>query len=765
VTRSVHHTGFIASCFLLAVLFFCSCSTTKYVPEGDFLYKGSRIKVKGEKVPKSIIEEMEKTLRPAPNTKSPIGLNTKLMAYTPEKVPPEKKGFFGRMRKKYSEPPVLLSAMSMEDNTKRLTDVLFSRGYLKPEIKHVLNKKDKKANIDFNINTGTRYTIRDIIYPKDSTPLAMVIRSSGESTELKKGEYFDFDALKAERVRIDNYVKERGFYFYIPEYILFKADSLHLGTTDLYLTLIPEMPPEAAKQWQVKDVSIYGNYTLEKDSIVTKQNGKRNKEFTLVDRQERYKTDLYERTILIKEGQLYKKSVQTMTVERLMNLQNFRFVRTVYFPDTLGQTTYLNSRIYLTPAKKRTVRLELSGETKSNNYLGSSVAIRYRNLNLFRGAEILEAKVSAGYDFQVGGQQQSSRAYNLNGDVTLYVPKVLPYIQINTKKNSFMPRTFFTLGAEYVKRPEEYTLRSFKFSAGYTWKIGKSQEHNLRLINFNSVDPSDITPSFDSILNNDPALKASFEKQVIIGSKYNYTYNNTWRTKRKFNYIASLELGTSGNLFSLFANPPVDTPGAIKVFNVPVSQFVRVQADLRGYLKLHPRWLLASRIIAGSVFAYGNSSVAPYSEQFFIGGSSSVRAFRTRTLGPGSYHTQEAVYQANESGQLKLELNTELRYNFWKFLKLAAFVDGGNIWFDKDVPGKPGSGLDKGDLFGEMAVGAGLGFRFDFSVLVVRFDIAMPLRKPWYPEGSRWVFNEINFGSKAWRENNLILNIGIGYPF
>jgi outer membrane protein insertion porin family len=328
-----------------------------------------------------------------------------------------------------------------------------------------------------------------------------------------------------------------------------------------------------------------------------------------------------------------------------------------------------------------------------------------------------------------------------------------------------MPRTFFTLGAEYVVRPEEYTLRSYKFSAGYIWKVGKAQEHNLRLLNFNAVNPSNITPSFDSILNSDPALKASFEKQVIIGSQYKYTYNTTYRTHKTFNYIAELQLGSSGNIFSLFSHPAVDTPGAKQLFNVPVAQFIRAQVDLRGYWRLHNRWLLANRIIAGKVFSYGNSQVAPYSEQFFIGGSSSLRAFRVRTLGPGSFYSPESVYQANESGEIKVELNSELRYDLMKYFKLAAFADAGNIWFPKDVPGKPGSGLDNGDLFREMAVGAGIGFRFDFSVLVVRFDIATPLRKPWYPEGKRWVFNEIDFGSKEWRQSNIILNIGIGYPF
>ena len=747
------------------ILLLCSCSTTRYVPSEDFLYRGSKIKVKGQKIPKSIIEEMEKTTRPDPNSTSPLGFSAKLKAYAPEKVPPEKKGFFGRMKSRFSEAPVLLSSVSIADNQKRLINILFARGYLQPEVRNEVRKKDKKASIIFNIVPGTRYTLSNIIFPTDSTPLGAAIRSSSVSTTLKKGAYFDFDAFKIERARIDSYVKDSGFYFYIPEYILFRADSLHQGTTDIYLTLIPEMPLIAGKQWQVSDVSIYGNYTLERDSLIMRQSGKKEKEFTLVDRQERYRTDLYERTILIKKGQLYSKNLQTMTVERLMNLQNFRFVRTVYFPDTSGKTTTLSSRIYLTPAKKRTVRLELSGETKSNNFLGSSLAIRYRNLNLFRGAEIFEARVNGGYDFQVGGDQQSSRAYNVSGDLSLYIPKVIPYFPINTRKNSFMPRTFFTVGAEYIRRPEQYTMRSYYFAAGYVWKVGKSQEHNLRLLNINSVNPSNITPEFDSILNSDPSLKAAFEKQLIIGSRYKYTYNNTWRIKRKFNYIASMDLGSSGNIVSLISSPAVDTAGAVKIAGVPVAQFLRAQVDLRGYWKMHPRWMLANRVIAGSVFSYGNSLVAPYNEQFFIGGSSSLRAFRIRTLGPGSYYTPESAYAANESGEIKVELNSELRWDLWKYFKLAAFADAGNIWFEKDVPGKPGSGLGKGELFSEMAVGGGIGFRFDFSVLVIRFDFAIPLRKPWYPLGERWVFNEIDFGNKAWRDANIILNIGIGYPF
>ncbi len=748
---------------LVLILVLGSCNIAQYIPKDDRLYTGAKVQTPGVKIDKSIKEEVESTIRPEPNS-SFLGLYPEIGIYYNQQKKKDKKGLFKGLLQKYSDAPVLLSQVSPAENEKRISNILFARGYLKPEVKHEI-KKDSgyKAHIVYKIEPGIRYTIRNVFYPTDSSELSNNIRQSSKRSIIHPGDYFDFDVLKNERVRIDNYLKERGYYFYIPEFILFRADSLHGGTTDLYFKIIDEMPEQAKMKWTIGDISIYGNYTLEKDSIINRMKGKKDKSFTIVDKQERYRTDLYERIIMLKEGQLYKKSLQTLTIERLMNLQNFRFVRTVFFPDTI--TKMLSTRVYLTPAKKRTVRLELSGETKSNNYLGSSVALRYRNLNLFRGAEILEAKISAGYDFQIGGTQQSSQAVTLNGDISLYVPKFIPNIRINIKRNSYVRRSFVTLGIEYIERPDQYTMRSVKLGTGYHWKSGKTTEHQVSLLNINSIAPSDITPSFDSILNEDPALKASFEKQLVIGSKYQFTFNNTFRAKNKFNYIANFQAVTSGNIYNALAKNNVDTPGAVKAFNVPVAQFIKGQIDLRGYLRLNKKTQWVNRFLIGAAPAYGNSRVAPYNEQFFIGGSSSIRAFRIRTLGPGSYHSDESVYQANESGEFKLEMNTELRYDLWKFIKLGAFIDAGNIWFFKDAPGKPGSGLDRGDLFNEMAVGAGIGIRFDVNIFSIRFDLAVPLRKPWYPEGERWVFDKMNFGDSEWRKENLVLNIGIGYPF
>jgi outer membrane protein assembly factor BamA len=220
----------------------------------------------------------------------------------------------------------------------------------------------------------------------------------------------------------------------------------------------------------------------------------------------------------------------------------------------------------------------------------------------------------------------------------------------------------------------------------------------------------------------------------------------------------------SGNLISAVSRNKADTPGSVKFLNIPVSQFVRIELEGRVYYQLTNRWTWVNRLILGSAIAYGNSLIAPYNEQFFIGGSSSVRAFRIRTLGPGSYHTEQSAFQANESGDIKIEANSEFRYNLSSKLKPAFFVDAGNIWFRREPPDKPGSKFTSA-FMKQMAVGAGLGLRLDFSVMLLRFDFSIPLRKPWFPEGDRWVFDEIDLGSKTWRKENLIFSVAIGYPF
>lgn len=762
-------------CLALLITAMNACNITKYVPEDDKLYTGATIKEKG-KLDNNVKALIKSSDLPKPNS-SFLGIKYRLLLFNMIKEPKKPKGFLYKVKHRWGEAPVLLSQVSPRATIQRFNNQLFGNGYLRPRITNRIVSKNKKiAGIEYTIEGGDRYVIDSVIFPSDTSALSRLFQEFGSNSFLKKGDYFNLGMMALERERIDLAVKTKGYYYFTPDNIIIKSDTLHQGKTNLYVALKHGIAPASIEPWRIGEIYIYGNYTLERDSAITKQKGRKEKNYTIVDRRNTYKSIVYDQTISLKTGQRYNRNRHSLTIERLMNLGTLRFVRmgftarkdSMATDSTIRDTmkNILDTRIYLTPARRQTLRLELSGNTKSNNYVGSEVSLNYRNVNLFKGAEILEVKVTGGFDWQVGGRSQlSPNAQTLDIEATLSIPRVLPKIfNIKTRSNPYMPRTIFSTAIEYLRRPDLYLLRSTKFSAGWHFK-GKNFEHNIKLININAIDPSNITPKFDSVLANDITLNASFEQQLIAGVKYQVGFNNTYKTNQRINIVFNGGINFSG-IPGFFIKPNVDTVNAKKLFNIPVSQFLKVEADVTAYLKLNTRLTFVNRLLGGAAFSFGNSSTVPYAEQFFTGGSASLRAFRIRTLGPGSYHTENQQFLANESGEIKAEINSELRYDLIKYIKLAAFVDAGNIWLRKDAADKPGSGINGGkDIWKELAVGGGIGIRFDADVLVVRFDLAIPLRKPWYPDGKRWVINEINFSSSTWRRENMILNIGIGYPF
>lgn len=740
-----------------------SCSTTKSIPPGDQLYTGAKWAVEG-KMDKDVKKELKKLARPRPNA-TILGIPFKLMLYNALPEPKKQKGLLYKLKNKFAEKPVLMSQVFPEPVKLRVSRYVFDYGYFRPEVSHKIVREEKKGHVKYTVKPGTRYVIGDIFYPTDSSDLSKLVKGTSRRSFLKKGDPININVLEKERERIDDRLRNKGYFYFNPDFILYRIDSSHIGKADIYFTIKDQTPEMSKDKWTIGTISIYGNYSQQRDSIITKQKGKREKQFTVIDKRNVYKPGVYERALLIKEDSLYNKNLHYLSIERLMNLNTFKFVKFSFTPDTTAGKRILDTRLYITPLKRNTVRFEATANTKTGNFVGSELSLNVRNVNTFKGAEILDLRVSGGFDIQMGGKKvQSPNAFTFRTDVKFYLPRIIPYFKVVTGRNSFIPRTGMNLGAEYLQRPELYTLRSLKASLEYNWKYKRTTEHSLRPIRIQSIDPTNITPKFDSILMEDVALRASFEKQLIIGSQYQYQFNNTFMVKKKLTYWTKFSVGTSGNLLNALSKPAVDTPGAVKIFNLPISQFVRLEADVRAYINMSPKLIWVNRIVGGAAIAYGNSRIAPYNEHFFIGGSSSIRAFRIRTLGPGSYNTQEKEFQANESGDVKIETNTELRYGLTKYLKLAWFVDAGNIWFRKEIPDKPGSKFTK-DFIKDFAVGAGIGFRFDFSILLLRVDLAVPLRKPWLPEGQKWTFNEPGFFNGTWLKDNMLTNIAIGYPF
>jgi outer membrane protein insertion porin family len=307
-------------------------------------------------------------------------------------------------------------------------------------------------------------------------------------------------------------------------------------------------------------------------------------------------------------------------------------------------------------------------------------------------------------------------------------------------------------------------VNSFQGSFGYTWKTDIKNEQTFNPISITYVQPGNISQEYVDSIKQYPTLAKAVEKQFILGANYNYNYNemqdNIYKTGIYFNGNADV----SGNIIGLITGAKDSSPKSI--FGAQFSQYIRVETDFRHYWQLSKWKVWVNRLVIGASVPYGNSQSLPFVKQFFSGGNNSLRGFRSRSVGPGAYvpKVNETGFLPDRPGDMKLELSTELRAKLFSIVHGAIFIDAGNVWLYKKDDSLPGAQISS-NFLKEIAVDGGVGLRFDASFLVIRLDVAFPLRKPFLPDGQRWVLNQIDFGSAAWRKENLILNIGIGYPF
>jgi outer membrane protein assembly factor BamA len=487
-----------------------------------------------------------------------------------------------------------------------------------------------------------------------------------------------------------------------------------------------------------------------------------------VDPDRKFKKKIFPRILRFDSGDVYNRKDHNLSLNRLINLDVFKFVKNRFelSPNSQGDTGRLNTTYYLTPMRKKSLRGEWLGNTKSNNYVGTLVKFTFRNRNTFRGAEHLDIHANVGSEVQYSGTQSGFNSFRLGGGITFGFPQfVVPFFHFNTT-SAYVPKTIIKLSYDLLNRQKLYTLNSLLGELGYSWKPSLFIEHEFNPISINYVQPINVTPLYRDSLQSDPTLRAAIDTQFIVGSNYSFTWdplvNDPTGTGFYFNGLTDL----SGFVAGLFTKENSQKSNRKTIFNTPFNQYVKAQADGRFY-KAMGKNRLANRLILGLGYPYGNSQALPFIKQFFIGGNNSIRAFRSRAIGPGTYRPKDldsSLFFADQSGDIKIELNSEYRLKVNNILEGAVFVDAGNIWlFNKDT-NKLGAKFSK-DFLKEFAVGAGFGIRLNLQILLLRIDIATPLRIPYLPEGNRWVFNQIDFTDKDWRRKNIVLNLAIGYPF
>lgn len=764
----------VVYCFILIILFTSSsCSVKRFLPPGEKLYRGATVHVQKTPDVKQSNRQLKKHLQLAitpHKNKFILGQPYKVWWwYVIGEPKPQKngKGLRAFLRKKLGEEPILSSRVNASVTAQNMQAFMENTGYFHSTVQGDTVNKSYFTSAIYTAVVQPQYHIKTISWVSDSSALLQLLEKRQQQRGmLKIGQAYQLSAISAERDQLDLFLKTRGYYYFNPDYIMAYVDST-IGNRELalYFNIKKTTPVQAKYAYKINQIVVFPNYSLASPALDTSLAGTELYDGLIIkDPAKKYKSRLFAQTITYRPASIYNSNSQNATLNRLINLNAFKFVKNrfelVKQTDTAHQ---LNVYYYLTPAKQKSFQGEIDGFAKDNNSLGTQVSLNWKNRNLFKGAEILSFKAYTGIDVSFADSLRRNNSFRLGGEASIRFPRyAIPFIHI--KENNFYPPiTNLLVGYELYRKQLFYTKNLFRVQYDFTWKTSIRNEFTFAPIALSYINASNITDSFYQQALVNPAILSNVYSELILGSYFSYTYNNgLGRRKNKWYLNASVDL--SGNLVGLITG--AKRTREKEIFNTPFAQYIKTDLDLH-YTRVLPfKWQWANRILVGMGIPYNNSNVLPFSKQYTIGGSSSIRGFRVRNLGPGTYRptADDQRYFQIIGGDYKLLLNSELRIPITSKISTALFVDGGNIWTKDTFLFGPAGQLSKNWLK-ELAVATGIGLRYDATVLIIRLDVGIPLRKPYLPDGQRWVLQAIQFGSTAWRRENLVFNIALGLPF
>ncbi|RYU78274.1 translocation and assembly module lipoprotein TamL [Hymenobacter persicinus] len=761
----------------LTLALLASCSGTKFIPEGAKLYTGSTVKVKSEapiKNEAALVTELEGVVTPKPNS-SILGLRPKL--YFWHMGEGKTKGLGHWLADKYGEKPVLLSQADTQKVKQLMVNRLNNNGYFKPSVGSKIQTKGRTASIDYTALVGKPYLIKEIHFPEGDTLLTRAIRATEPGTLLKVGDPYSLQTFINERNRIDGVLKNQGYYYFTPDYLLFEVDSTLDNQANVYLKVKGSVPRRAAKPYVLSRVTLNTDYSLS-DTASLGRKPIIYQKYRYFPDEEVFKAKAITNATFLYPDSVYRRRRSDQTLSRLMSLGTFKFVDIRFRPDRAVPDSagfgHLISNVRMTQLPKKSLRAEVLLVSKSNGFVGPGFRIQFRNRSALRGAEQLLVNVTGSFENQTkaGSNTIGLTSYELGADAQLVVPRLItPPFDIRLRNSDFQPRTTFGAGYKYVERLQAFREDVFNLNYGYTWKTKLTNEQELRPIDLQYIQLSGTSDQFKQLLADRPFLANSFRQQFILGSSYRYTYNQQALEQRRNQIYFSGGVEVSGNLAYLFSSltgqPQITTASGDKAYTLlgqQFAQYTKVDLELRNYFRTSTNPTsgnkIATRLLIGAGLPYQNSNVLPYLKQYGIGGPNSVRAFRARGIGPGTYMpttaTQETNYFYDQVGDLRLEANAEYRQDLFPYVKGALFVDAGNIWLVNEDPARLGGKFNPGTFLNQLAVGAGAGIRIDVQFFVIRLDAAVPVR---YPDGRTTDPD----GGK--RSTAPVYNIAIGYPF
>ena len=707
-----------------------SCSTTRVLQDGEYRLARNSIEVVNDE------EFNTNSLEPYLKQKHK-GWNPFLNVYNWSNG--KGKGW-DKFVQKIGVAPVVYDPQLVDNSIENIDNHLEYLGYYGSETASDIKVKKKRVYVTYKVALGRRVPIRDLeIYLPSRGEFAEAFMRDTSNMTVKVGDYLSESALEAETERSATALRNQGFYSFSKNNFFFEADTLAYPDSAILKLRINEYTrnesardAEPIRRFMINDVKIsYPKSMKIREKVLTDLN-------------------------LISPGEIYSESRINNTYSRFSALRMFSSVNVGM---TQVDTNLVDCEISLSQSKNQGFKVNLEASTNSSGLLGVSPQFSYYHKNIFKGGEWLNLSFMGNFQFKLNDDVHSNE-FGVSGGLSLPKFLFLPYRYFK----GAIPRTDFNLSYNYQNRPE-YTRNIISTSYGYNGNVKNSFFYQIYPVQLNIVKLFDLDEDFYKTLANDPFLRNAYQNHFDLGSGATLYYTSNASANPQETYFYSrLQLDIAGNLLRAF-NPLMkkDANGSGMIWNTPYSQFVR------GELTLGRTWVfgrnsghsVATRVLAGAGYAYGNSSGLPFEKHFYGGGANSLRGWQARTVGPGLSPRDTSFVIPKQTGDMKLEANIEYRFNmFWKVAG-AVFLDAGNVWTlnHKDMNFTDES-MFRWDTFGSsIAANWGVGVRLNLSFLLLRVDMGMKIHDPARTTG-RWV------PAGQWlKRDNYALHFGVGYPF
>lgn len=805
--------GHRAAAFLLAAaaaatLLLAACSTTSNLPEGEILYTGIKqtdISDRHNTYAESVaLTEVEGALAYAPNNSfmgsssirmwPPVGL----WIYN-SMVNKEHSGFGKWMLNTFGSTPVTIAMVNPETRVKVATNTLQNYGYFRGYVTYDLisQRNPRKQKISYHVKLGEPYLLDSIRYafgPRGEV-LDSIVTSHFDQRLLRQDDQFSVPNLESEQNRISSDLRDHGFYYYRPDYVRFFADSMQTPQRVKLLVMHDDQAPaRATRQFRIGNIHTYVRSAMQTSRSQRKRTGDASADTLATDtarrRQQQSRFLAYDDSTVIgplkyawqggrqpikprvlfrnytfKPGELFSQSQMSRTMTNLSNMQVFQQLQFSYTPrDTLSACDTIDVRIDAMMDRLIDTEIDFGFTQKSNAQVGPNASLELTKRNAFGHGETFSVGLKGSYEWQTGNRatttNQRPDSWEAGLDVSLGYPW-LAFPGLYQKYFKYSTSSQFKLSIDNLKRAGYYRLVSFGAEATYNFQTSKYVTHQFTPISITYNRLMQTSARFDSIVASNSSLYISMRNQLIPAMQYVFTYDNSANTALRRTTRFTAQVKESGNLLGgIYALGGKSWGERDKtLLGTPFSQFLKVSLELCNKFYMTDKSLIATRLQAGTVWSYGNSRYAPYSELFYAGGVNSIRAFGVRTIGPGRYYdsTGRGTF-LDQSGDLKLEANVEYRFPVISNLYGAIFVDAGNVWMLRDDSAHPGGTLEEGSFLESIALGTGVGLRYDMEFLVLRLDLGIGLHCP-YDTGKDSYYNIPKFS------DGLGLHFAVGYPF